>query len=257
MLSLRILISFPFSTIVVSALCAEGGFYRIISSVIRKLFAPDDPLLLLRGKSVPPAHIVQILLDDGVASALKLGVLPGDKRGIQGAPAAWIFRPVHKPKKVTIIVIAEAVRLVHGSDRTSDPLHDLHNQFETHIHPLGADVKQPHRQALSSVAFPRPDLTKRMELRRPGALEELVPCIRPESRDTREPRLDAAEIDRAKNSRQISLRSERTVAISQVRLDAGNEEYRGAGEWRKDGLGNRYWIFCAGWAHGNSFDLRR
>ena len=101
------------------------------------------------------------------------------------------------------------------------------------------------------MALPRPDLTKRMEFSRPRFSEELVPGIRSESRDTREPCLDATEIDRAKDSRQISAeRAHGCVALA-VRLNAGNEEYRGAGERRKDGLRNRCWIFSTGQAHAN------
>ena len=106
------------------------------------------------------------------------------------------------------------------------------------------------------MALPRPDLTKRMEFSRPGFLEELVPGIRSESRDTRESCCDATEIDRAKNSRQVSTERAHGCVTLAVRLDADNQEYCGAREWRKDGLGNRCWILSAGWAHIKSLDLR-
>jgi hypothetical protein len=32
--------------------------------------------------------------------------------------------------------------LVNSRDCSSNPLHDLGNQLETHIHPLGADMEQ-------------------------------------------------------------------------------------------------------------------
>jgi hypothetical protein len=89
------------------------------------------------------------------------------------------------------------------------------------------------------MAFPRPDFAKRMEFSRPGFLEELVPGIRSESRDTRESCFQTTEINRAKNSREISAeRAHGCVALG-VRLNTDNEEYRGAGEWRQDGLRNR------------------
>src|SRR5580704_6719698 len=105
------------------------------------------------------------------------------------------------------------------------------------------------------MAVRRPDLAKRTEFGRPRCSEKLVPCIRSKSRNTREPCFDAAEIDRAKNSRQISTeRAHGCVALA-VRLDARNQEYCGAGEWRKNGLRNRRWIFSAGYAHADIVDL--
>lgn len=105
------------------------------------------------------------------------------------------------------------------------------------------------------MAFTRSDLTKWMEFCRPRFSEELVPGIRSESHDTREPSLYATEIDRAKNSREISAeRADGCVALA-VRLHADNQEYRGAGERRKNGLRNRCDLFSFGGAHTNTLDV--
>jgi hypothetical protein len=78
-----------------------------------------------------------------------------------------------------------------------------------------------------------------MEFGRPRFSEELVPGIRSEPRDTREPSFYATEIDRTKNSREISAeRAHGCVALA-VWLNTDNQEYRCAGEWRKNGLRNR------------------
>jgi hypothetical protein len=78
-----------------------------------------------------------------------------------------------------------------------------------------------------------------MEFGRPRLSEELVPGIRSESRDTRESTLDTTEIDRPKNPREIGAeRAHGCVALA-IRLDTANQEYRCAGEWRKNGLRHR------------------
>src|SRR3984957_19496880 len=128
---------------------------------------------------------------------------PGTERGIESGHATRIFCSVNESKKVTLVEIAEAMCFIDDTDCSSDPLHDLGNQFETQVHSLGADVKHDVSGSRNGMAFPRPDLAKGMEFGRPRCSEELVPCIRSESRDTRESCFDATKIDRAKNSRQI------------------------------------------------------
>ena len=96
-----------------------------------------------------------------------------------------------------------------------------------------------------------------MEFSRPGLSEKLVPGVRSECCDRREPSLCTAEIDRAKDSREISAERAHDGVALLVRLNADNKKYRGTGEWRKDGLRNRCWIFSAGWAHTNSLNLCR
>jgi hypothetical protein len=89
------------------------------------------------------------------------------------------------------------------------------------------------------MALPRSYLSKQMEFRRARPAEELVPGIRPESRDAREPSFYTAEIDRAKNSREISAeRVHHGIALA-VWLDTDNQKYRRAREWRKNRLRNR------------------
>src|SRR5579872_3370031 len=75
-----------------------------------------------------------------------------------------------------------------------------------------------------------------MEFGRPRFSEELVPGIRSESRDAREAALYATEIDRAENSRKIGAQRAHGCVALAVRLNTDNQEYRCAGEWRKNGL---------------------
>ena len=163
-----------------------------------------------------------------------------------------IFCPVNESQKVTIVEVAEAVCLVNSRNRSSNPLHDLGNQLETHIHSLGADMKQRISGSRDRVAFPRSYFAKRMELCRPGLAEEPVPSIRPKPRDTREPSLDATEIDRSKNSREISAQRAHSCVALTIRLNTNNQEYRCAGEWCKNRLRNRCWLLFAGYAHTNT-----
>jgi hypothetical protein len=96
------------------------------------------------------------------------------------------------------------------------------------------------------MAFPRPEFAKWMEFSRPGLLEELVPGIRSESRDTREACFETTEIYRAKNSREISAERAHGGVTLGVRLDTDDEEYRGARERCQDRLRDRCGIFSAG-----------
>ena len=103
------------------------------------------------------------------------------------------------------------------------------------------------------MALPGPYFAERMEFGGPRFAEELVPGIRSESRDTREPCLYATEIDRAKNSRKVSAERAHCYVALAVRLDTDDEEYRCAGEGRKNGLRNWCWLF-AGYAHIHAVD---
>jgi hypothetical protein len=189
---------------------------------------------------------VQILLDDEVTSARNTRIFADNERGTRSRHATPVFCTVNEPQKVTLVEIAEAVCFIDGTDRSSDPLHDLGNQFETQVHSPGADVNHRVSRSRNGMAFPRADLAKRMEFGRPRCSEKLVPCIRSESRDAGEPCLYATEIDRTKNPRQIGTeRTHGRVALA-VRLNADDQEYRGAGERRKNGLRNRCRIVFTG-----------
>jgi hypothetical protein len=78
-----------------------------------------------------------------------------------------------------------------------------------------------------------------MEFGGPRFAEELIPGIRSESRDTRETSFYATEIDGAKNSRKISAERAHDCVALAVWLDTNDQEYRCAGEGRKNGLRNR------------------
>jgi hypothetical protein len=179
---------------------------------------------------------MQVFLNNDVASARKLGVFLSDESGIQSGFTPWIFCPVDESEKITIVEIAKAVCLVNGRDCSSNPLHDLGDQLETHVHSPGADMKERIGGSGDGVALTRSDLTKRMEFSRQRFSEELVPCIGPESCDTRETAVYPAEIDGAKNSREIGAKRAHGCVALAVRLNRGNQKYRGAGEWRENGL---------------------
>jgi hypothetical protein len=98
------------------------------------------------------------------------------------------------------------------------------------------------------MALPRSYLAERMEFGGPRFSEELVPGIRSDCRDTRETSFYATKIDRAENSRKIGEERAHCCVALPVRLNRDYEEYRCAGEWRKNGLRNRIYL-AAGCAH--------
>src|SRR5438094_19506 len=162
---------------------------------------------------------MQVFLNNDVASACELRVFFfSNERRMKSRLTTRIFCPVNESQKVTIVEVAEAVGLVNRRNRSSNPLHDLGDQLETHIHSLGADMKQRISGSRHRVAFSRSYFAKRMELCRPGLAEEPVPSIRPKPRDTREPSLDATEIDRSKNSREIGAERATVVQLSRSGL---------------------------------------
>src|SRR5258708_32598580 len=94
-----------------------------------------------------------------------------------------------------------------------------------------------------------------MEFGRPRPSEKLVPCIRSDCRDTREPSLDTTEINRSKNPGEIGAERAYGCVAFAIRLNTNNQEYRRAGEWRQNRLRYRCWIFSVGCAHTNTVDF--
>src|SRR3984893_17382606 len=226
MLSRTILISLPFSSITVSALCAQLGFDGVVELDIRELRAAYDSFLGLGRQCVPAGHVVQIFLHDHIAAAGKPRVLLADYGGVHRVLAGRVLGAVNKPKQVTTVEVAKAVHLVH---RRSGPLqsrHDLRRQLEAKIHPFGADVEQQvagcgDRMARSSAKF-----TKRMKLGRPRLPEEPVPGLRTEPHDAGEIFTWLAKSDRTEQRREVGAQGLHFRNGVAARVDRHNQKYR-------------------------------
>src|SRR5216683_2547680 len=177
MLSRTILISFPFSSMTVSALCAQLGLTPSSSSTSESLVRP------MSGQRIPPVHVVKILLHDDVTAAGKGRILAADHGGVQSRLACGIFRSVDKSKQVTAVEVAKAVDLIRQRNCGPDPCHDQRRQFEAQIHALRPDVEQEVARGGDGVARSRSDLAKRMQFGRPRLPEESIPSLGPERHD--------------------------------------------------------------------------
>ena len=109
-------ISTPFSSITVSALCAYGGLRRVVELDVRELRAADDQLLLLGLDGVPLRQVVDVLLDEDVAAARRVGILVADDRRLDRLLADRILGAVDEAGEVAVVEVAEAVSLVDRSD---------------------------------------------------------------------------------------------------------------------------------------------
>src|SRR6516225_66797 len=128
-------------------------------------------------------------------------------------------------------------------------LHDVCNQFKTHVDLLGANVEQHVALSRHGMALGRAYLAKRMELFRTRFAEDMVPRIRSESDNTREPSLEATEIDGTINPREITAkRAHGRVALA-VWLETNDQENCCACERREDRLRNHCHLLPVGCAH--------
>jgi hypothetical protein len=135
MLSRRILSSFPFSVIVLSALCESS------SSISASFGAADDALLCLRRQRVPSRQIVQIFLHDHIAAARECRILLADERCVDHRLAARILGAIDEPQQVAVVEVTKATDLVDRGDCAGEACHDLHRHLEAKIHPFRADMK--------------------------------------------------------------------------------------------------------------------
>ena len=119
MLSRRILISLPSSSIVVSALWAEVGLTASSSSMSESLVRPMMRSCASVGSAFHAVDIVEILLHDDVAAGGESGILRADEHGVDRLLATRILRAVDEAQEIAVVEVAEAVHLV---DRRTPPL---------------------------------------------------------------------------------------------------------------------------------------
>jgi hypothetical protein len=84
----------------------------IVQFDVGQFCAADDAFLRLRRQRVPPVEIVEIFLEDNVASAGEPGVLRADQHGVGCRLASWILRAVDETEEIAIIKVPEAMHLV-------------------------------------------------------------------------------------------------------------------------------------------------
>ena len=130
MLSRRILISFPFSTIVVSALCAEVGLTESSNSMSDSLVRPMIRSCASVDSAFHRVKIVKIFLHDDVAAAGERGILLADQRGFDRRLAPRIFRSVDKAEEIAVVEVTKSVHFVRRRNRIPDARHDLRRQLE-------------------------------------------------------------------------------------------------------------------------------
>ena len=113
MLSRRILISLPFSTIVVSALCAEVGLTESSNSMSESLVRPMMRSCASVDSAFHASKIVKIFLHDDVAAAGERGVLLADEHGVDRCLALRILRSVDKAEEIAVVEVTESLHFVH------------------------------------------------------------------------------------------------------------------------------------------------
>src|SRR6266851_1580411 len=155
MLSRRILISFPSSTIVVRALCAELGLTESSNSM-------SDTFLRLGRQRIPSREIVQVFLHDDVAAPGERSVFLADEHGIDRRVAPRILRSVDEADEIAVVEVTKAVHFFCRRHRLSDARHDLRRQFEAQIHAVRANVKEQVARRGNRVAPSGTNLPERM-----------------------------------------------------------------------------------------------
>ena len=237
MLSCRILSSFPFSSMTVSALCADAGFVGIGQLDVREFPAADNALLRLDGKSIPCLHVVKVFLDDDIAAACKGRVLVAHNAASRAASPRGFSVPSTKPHDVAVFEITEALDLVGNRNSVSDAFHDLRRQLEAEVHAPGANVEEDVAGSRDGVAATGTDLSKGMKLGGTRRSQQFVPGVRAESHYAGETRLDVAELDGAYKPGEIRAEGTHGRVASSIRANAHNQKDRCASERTDHPLG--------------------
>src|SRR5207237_8473108 len=140
---------------------------------------------------------------DHVAPAGEGRVLFADDGGVARQLIRRVLGPVDETDQVTVVEILEAMHLVDGGHRPSEPNHELRREFEAEVHSSGTDVEEDVAWRGHGMARLRPDLPERMELRRSGSAEKPVPGRGTEPHDAGEVALEVAKADRPNEGREV------------------------------------------------------
>ncbi len=119
----------------------RGGLDGAVEFDIGEFCATDDFFLGFGGELVPSVQIMEVLLDDDVASAGESGIFVTNENGVGGRRACGIFGAIHEAEEIAFVEVAEAVDFIDRGDGAFKASHDLRGELETEIHTLAADVK--------------------------------------------------------------------------------------------------------------------
>ena len=119
-----------------------GGLDIIIQLHIIQLRATDNLFLLLSRQRIPAGQIMEILLNNHIASRGEPRILAGYQGSINGLLALRVLRPVDKTDEVATVKITETMNLVNRADHRSKPSRDLRRQLEAQVHALRPDMKE-------------------------------------------------------------------------------------------------------------------
>src|ERR1700723_1713610 len=138
---------------------------------------------------------MQILLHNHVAASSKGRILAVYDRRLACCIGARILRAGDKAQHVAVIKIAETMPLVGHRDHIPDAVHNLGRQFKAQVYAFGSDMEENVARRGDGMTLAGVNLPKQMKLGRPRRSEELVPGIRPESRDAGKTRFDVTKLD--------------------------------------------------------------
>src|SRR5262249_8212772 len=161
-----------------------------------ELGPPDDLLLYLDGKRVPPLQVMKVLLHDDVATAGKRRVLIADDGGVDRGLVRGVLRPIDEAEQVPLIEVLEAVHFVRRGNCATEPGHDLDRELEAQVHTDGANMEEDVAGSGDGM-MPAANLTEWMQFFRPRRPEEPLPGIGAKCHDARQAALEVAEAHRA------------------------------------------------------------
>ena len=101
-----------------------------------------------------------------------------------------VLGSVDETDQVAVVEILEAMDLIDGGHRPSEPNHELRRELEAEVHPGRTDVEEDVAWRGHGVTRPGLDLPERMELRRSGPAEKPVPGRGTEPHDAGEVALE-------------------------------------------------------------------
>jgi hypothetical protein len=136
---------------------------------------------------------MQILLDDDVATAGKVGVFIADERGVRQIEAGWIGRTVDKAQQVARIEISKARDFIGDRHVGAKTVEQEALELEAHVGAFSPDMEEKiARRRRRRVDRPL-DRRKGFEFLRSLARMETVPEIASDPRDARQPTGEVAK----------------------------------------------------------------
>src|SRR5262249_27317074 len=105
-----------------------GGLDRVVEFDVGDLGSPANRFLYLGRDAVPGIQLVEILLNDYIASTGENRIFVANKNGLGGSVACGVFGSVHEPQKIALVEVAECLDFVDRSDRACQPRQDLRSE---------------------------------------------------------------------------------------------------------------------------------